>query len=95
MHTLCLKALGKSFRKTTEEHFLKRGDETARMLDIGSELLKVNKLMPYYMYRQSKMVGNLENVGYAKRGFEGLYNVYIMDETHSILACGGSAVTKL
>ena len=47
------------------------------------------------MYRQSKTVGNLENVGYAKKGFECLYNVYIMDETHSILACGASAVTKL
>jgi oxygen-independent coproporphyrinogen-3 oxidase len=47
------------------------------------------------MYRQSKTVGNLENVGYAKAGTEGLYNIYIMDETHSILACGASAVTKL
>ena len=47
------------------------------------------------MYRQSKTVGNLENIGYAKRGCEGLYNVYIMDETHTILACGASAVTKL
>lgn len=52
-------------------------------------------IKPYYMYRQSKTVGNLENVGYAKQGFEGLYNIYIMDETHSILACGASAVTKL
>lgn len=47
------------------------------------------------MYRQSKTVGNLENVGYAKPGRECLYNVYIMDETHSIFACGASAVTKL
>ena len=47
------------------------------------------------MYRQSKTVGNLENVGYSKNGFECLYNVYIMDETHTILACGASAVTKL
>lgn len=52
-------------------------------------------IMPYYMYRQSKTVGNLENVGYSKSGFEGLYNIYIMDETHSIFACGASAVTKL
>ena len=37
----------------------------------------------------------MENVGYAKKGFECLYNVYIMDETHTILACGASAVTKL
>jgi len=34
-------------------------------------------------------------VGYAKKGYECLYNVYIMDETHTILACGASAVTKL
>lgn len=94
VHTLCLKRSA-NLSENDGRALLKRGDETARMLDIGSELLKENKLMPYYMYRQSKMVGNLENVGYAKRGFEGLYNVCIMDETHSILACGGSAVTKL
>ncbi len=59
-----------------------------------SELSRAG-IAPYYMYRQSKTVGNLENVGYAKKGFECLYNVYIMDETHTILACGASAVTKL
>ena len=58
-------------------------------------LLKKKSYSPYYLYRQSRMVGNLENIGYAKKGFEGLYNVYIMDETHSIIACGGGAVTKL
>ena len=47
------------------------------------------------MYRQSKTVGNLENVGYAKKQKEGIYNIYIMDETHTILACGASATTKL
>ncbi len=51
--------------------------------------------LPYYLYRQSKTVGNLENTGYAKKGYESLYNIFIMDETHTILACGGSAVTKL
>lgn len=50
---------------------------------------------PYYLYRQSKMLGNLENVGWSQPGFEGLYNVYIMEETHSILACGAGATTKL
>ena len=65
------------------------------MVGYAREILEQNQILPYYMYRQSKTVGNLENVGYAKRGFEGLYNVYIMDETHTILACGASAVTKL
>ena len=71
------------------------GAAAAEMVDYARQTLEQNGLLPYYMYRQSKTVGNLENVGYAKPGFEGLYNVYIMDETHTILACGASAVTKL
>ncbi|MBE6728697.1 MAG: coproporphyrinogen dehydrogenase HemZ [Ruminococcaceae bacterium] len=59
-----------------------------------NELTKAG-ILPYYMYRQSKTVGNLENIGYAVKGKECLYNIYIMDETHTILACGASAVTKL
>lgn len=50
---------------------------------------------PYYLYRQTGTLSSLENVGYAKPGCEGLYNVYIMDETHSILAVGAGASTKL
>ena len=71
------------------------GTEAAKMVDFAQKTLAENKIVPYYMYRQSKTVGNLENVGYAKSGKECLYNVYIMDETHSILGCGASAVTKL
>ena len=41
------------------------------------------------------MLESLENVGYAKKGYKGLYNVYIMDETHTILAVGAGATTKL
>lgn len=66
-----------------------------KMVAFARESLTENGIFPYYMYRQSKTVGNLENVGYAKKGRECLYNVYIMDETHTILACGASAVTKL
>lgn len=50
---------------------------------------------PYYMYRQKNTVGNLENVGYAFEGHEGLYNVFMMEELHSIFAVGAAAVTKL
>ena len=71
------------------------GEEAAEMVGLGQRRLTEAGILPYYMYRQSKTVGNLENVGYAKKGYEGLYNVYIMDETHSILACGASGVTKL
>ena len=47
------------------------------------------------MYRQSKCLGNLENVGWAKKGYECRYNVYMMEECHTVLACGAGAVTKL
>ncbi|MBE6749782.1 MAG: coproporphyrinogen dehydrogenase HemZ [Ruminococcaceae bacterium] len=71
------------------------GKTASLMVDTAHDMLSANGIVPYYMYRQSKTVGNLENVGYSKKGYECLYNVYIMDETHSILACGASAVTKL
>ncbi len=71
------------------------GAEAAKMVNFARETLTEKGIFPYYMYRQSKTVGNLENVGYAKRGKECFYNVYTMDETHTVLACGASAVTKL
>lgn len=74
---------------------IETGKIASMMVDYAYKTLIENDIFPYYMYRQSKTVGNLENVGYAKPGFECLYNVFIMDETHSILACGASAVTKL
>lgn len=73
----------------------KMGAEAAKMVNFAREVLTEKGIFPYYMYRQSKTVGNLENVGYAKRGAECLYNVFTMDETHTVLACGASAVTKL
>ena len=50
---------------------------------------------PYYLYRQKGTVDNLENTGFCKPGKEGIYNVFIMDETHTILAAGAGGVTKL
>ncbi|MBR3909525.1 MAG: coproporphyrinogen dehydrogenase HemZ, partial [Clostridia bacterium] len=74
---------------------LEAGKTAGMMVDYALETLSKNEILPYYMYRQSKTVGNLENVGYSKKGYECLYNVFIMDETHTILSCGASAVTKL
>ena len=71
------------------------GKTAAAMVAHSIETLTNGGILPYYMYRQSKTVGNLENIGFAREGFECLYNVYIMDETHTILACGASGVTKL
>lgn len=70
-------------------------DNVSSMLDTAYSSLEKSGLSPYYLYRQSKMLGNMENTGWSKPGYEGIYNVFIMDETHTILACGAGAVTKL
>ena len=67
----------------------------AWMLDFTGENLFSAGYEPYYLYRQSRMVGNLENTGWAKPGCYSDYNVYVMDETHTILACGAGAVSKI
>lgn len=94
VHTLCMK---RASTLTNIGTTLNREDaETARkMLEYTQKMLTSDGYIPYYMYRQSRMVGNLENVGWSKKGFESLYNVYVMDETHTILACGSGGVTKL
>jgi oxygen-independent coproporphyrinogen-3 oxidase len=49
---------------------------------------------PYYLYRQKNMAGNFENVGYGLPGREGVYNILIMEEKQTIIACGAGATTK-
>ena len=51
-------------------------------------------LFPYYLYRQKNMAGNLENVGYAAPGREGIYNILIMEEKQDILAVGAGNISK-
>ena len=91
VHTLAVKRSARvSASDAQKEH-----DYTAQMLEYASQKLLDGGWEPYYLYRQSKMLSNLENVGWAKPGFYSPYNIYIMEETHSILACGAGAVTKL
>ena len=94
VHTLCMK---RASRLTTEGVTLdlQQARDAREMLAYTQNILGQNEYIPYYMYRQSRMVGNLENVGWSKKGLESLYNVYVMDETHTILACGSGGVTKL
>ncbi len=52
-------------------------------------------MKPYYMYRQKNMVGNMENVGYSVKEKEGLYNIQMIEEKQTIIACGADAITKI
>ena len=93
VHTLALK---RSSRMVQEENALSEGGAAvAEMLADAQSRCTENGYMPYYMYRQSRCIGNFENVGWCRADKECLYNVYMMEEVHTVLACGAGAVTKL
>lgn len=77
-----------------EDYQLPKGETVSLMVDFAYEFLRDRGKHPYYMYRQKNQLGNLENVGYAKDGFDSLYNVYIMEEIQSIISLGCGGVTK-
>ena len=93
VHTLSLKRAANLVIQRRAD--AQTGNDTRSMIARTVRLLPAAGYRPYYLYRQSRTVGNQENVGWAMPGREGLYNVYIMDESHTILACGAGGVTKL
>lgn len=70
-------------------------EELNLMYEETVNLAKRLNINPYYMYRQKNMVGNMENVGYCEPGKEGLYNIQMIEEKQTIIACGADAVTKV
>ena len=91
VHTLAIK---RSSRMSLENHPLPDGEMTARMVDAGRETARAMGMVPYYLYKQKQMAGNLENTGYALPGHACLYNVDIMEETSHILAMGAGGISK-
>ena len=92
VHTLALK---KGARLFFENKGLPDGEAVGQMLDYAWSALRKAGYYPYYLYRQKYMSGSFENIGWCKPGFEGLYNICIMEELHTILALGGGGSTKL
>lgn len=91
VHTLYLKK-GTELKLAGHKHT--EHDTASRMVDYAYTALTAAGYEPYYMYRQKYTSGNLENVGYAKRGAECIYNIDIMEEDTSILAAGAAAISK-
>lgn len=92
VHTLALKRAANIVTDGNQSSVVKCTD---KMLDYSGAKLTENGYFPYYMYRQSKSVGNNENVGWCRNDKECLYNIYMMEEVHTVLAAGGGAVTRL
>lgn len=93
-HTFCVKKASDFLRNGTEI-YSRSGGETGKSVDYAQVSAGLAGYVPYYIYRQKNTVGNFENVGYALPGAEGLYNIFMMEEIHSIFAAGAGAITKL
>ena len=65
-----------------------------RLSSLAEERARAMGLLPYYLYRQKNMAGNLENVGYARKGCFGAYNILMMEEVEDIVACGAGTISK-
>ena len=91
VHTLAIK---RSSRMSLENAPLPDGEMTSRMVSMGLQTARTLGMVPYYLYRQKYMAGNLENTGYALPGHACLYNVDMMEETSHILALGAGGISK-
>lgn len=92
VHTLALKK-GADLYQHPEQ--LPSDEAVAEMVEFAGNFLRQKGYGAYYLYRQKYMSGSFENVGWCKPGTECLYNIYMMEELHSIIALGGGAMSKL
>lgn len=94
VHTFCVKKAADILAQNQSIYSI-RGGDVGKCIDYSQLRAQAAGYVPYYMYRQKNTVGNFENVGFSFEGMEGLYNIYMMEEVHTILSVGAGAVTKL
>ncbi len=94
VHTFCVKKAADIIRSESTI-YSRTGGDTGKSVDYSQLQASFHGYLPYYIYRQKNAVGSLENVGFAQKGAEGLYNIFMMEEIHSIFGVGAGAVTKL
>ena len=93
VHSLAIKRASK-LNQWIEEHGIETLRNTEETMEIASKGAVEMGMKPYYLYRQKNMSGNLENVGYATEGNFGIYNILIMEEKQTIVACGAGTISK-
>ncbi len=92
VHTLALKKGADLFEK---REGLSTAEEVSRMVDYSNAALRNLSYKPYYLYRQKYMSGSFENVGWGREGLDCLYNIYMMEELHTIVSLGGGGMNKV
>ena len=92
VHTLALKKGADLFEKREN---LPTFAEAAKMVAYAGDTLRTLNYKPYYLYRQKYMSGSFENVGWSRDNLDCLYNIYMMEEVHTILSLGGGGMNKV
>ena len=92
VHTLALKKGADLFSQRTG---LPTAEAVAQMMEYTGSKLREAGYSPYYLYRQKYMSGSFENVGWCQSGYPGLYNIYMMEELHTILSLGAGGMNKV
>ena len=92
VHTLALKKGADLFEK---REGLSTAEDVTAMVDYANATLRGLNYKPYYLYRQKYMSGSFENVGWSRDGLDCLYNIYMMEEVHTILSLGGGGMNKV
>ena len=92
VHTLALKKGADLFEKRQS---LPSAEEVTHMVDYANSQLRNLHYKPYYLYRQKYMSGSFENVGWSRDALDCLYNIYMMEEVHTILSLGGGGMNKV
>lgn len=95
VHSLALKRSARLVNQGGDLELHSKGEETDAMMEYSVRRLTEEGYEPYYLYRQTRMAGNLENTGWARPGTMCRYNVYTMDESGTVIACGAGGVSKL
>ena len=92
VHTLAIKKGADLYEK---REGLSTDEEVSRMVDYAEDTLRAAGYEPYYLYRQKYMSGSFENVGWCRPGTACLYNIYMMEELHTIISVGGGGMNKV
>lgn len=93
VHSLAVKRAS-GLSRWIEENGISALNNTDEMMEIMANGAADMDMVPYYLYRQKNMAGNFENVGYARDGKFGIYNILIMEEKQTIIACGAGSISK-
>jgi oxygen-independent coproporphyrinogen-3 oxidase len=94
VHTLSFKRASRMTQNRDSYEVAER-DEIGEMMDRAVEWTEEHGYVPYYLYRQKNILGNLENIGYSLEGRESLYNILMMEERQTIVGLGCGAVSKV